>query len=362
MTLVQRKALQLSSVLCISKREEGFDFVKKALWYAAAALGVVAAMIGYWREIREIAFIFWMAVSFSLLMSPVCIRLERRVSPGWAAAASVTALCLAGLTLVCTFVPYLLARLQDLAQYMMPVAQNILLRLESLYDRQMLHGLQLQNSAGIAVNSVGRLTASIAKSSAMLAAQTGRIIFALVLSYYFLRERKTLCAHLLLFIPAQKRLTVLVMLRGCRNAAFGYLSGLLKTCAFISAAMYIGLLILGIPNAWLLSLIMGVFELLPYAGPFLAAVPILLSALPLGGQKALLALILILGVQLLEGNFISPYFTAASTSLHPALALIGVYIGGSLFGLWGILFAVPCMVAARSFMWSLKQLRQKEIH
>lgn len=290
--------------------------MRKALWYTAAALGVSAVLIGYWHEIREISFVFWMAVSFSLLMSPVCIRLERKIPSEWAAAASVTALCLAGLTLIGTFVPYLLARLQDLAQYMIPVAQNILIRAESLFDRQTLYGLQLQNSAGIAVKSVGQLTASIAKSSAILAAQTGRIIFALVLSFYFLRERKTLCAHLLLFIPAQKRTTVLIILRGCRNAVFGYLSGLLKTCIFISAAMYIGLLVLGIPNAWLLSLIMGVFELLPYAGPFLAAVPIVLSALPLGGQKALLALILILGVQLLEGNFVGPYFTAASTSLH----------------------------------------------
>ena len=87
----------------------------------------------------------------------------------------------------------------------------------------------------------------------------------------------------------------------------------------------------------------------------LAAIPIVLTTLSQGVYRALLALGVVLLVQQIEGNFISPYFTASSTSIHPLAALLSVFILGSLMGLWGILLAVPIVVTLRSVFWSLRQ-------
>ena len=137
----------------------------------------------------------------------------------------------------------------------------------------------------------------------------------------------------------------------------GYLSGMLKTSAFVGVATYLGLLLLGVPDALLLALFMGIFEVLPYVGPVLAAIPILLSSLPQGLNQTLLALVLVVLVQQIEGNFISPYFTASSTSIHPLAALVSVFVLGSLMGIWGILLAVPLVAALRSMLWSIRQAR-----
>ena len=144
-------------------------------------------------------------------------------------------------------------------------------------------------------------------------------------------------------------------MRGCRNAVMGYLSGVIKTSVFVFAATYLGLLVLGVRDALLLALFMGVFEILPYIGPMLASVPIVLSVLPMGLNTALLTLGLIVLIQQVEGNFVSPYFTASSTSIHPLAALVSVFVLGSLLGFWGILLAVPLVVTARSIFWSLQQ-------
>ena len=88
----------------------------------------------------------------------------------------------------------------------------------------------------------------------------------------------------------------------------------------------------------------------------LAAVPILLVTLPQGATRALMALGAVVLVQQLEGNFVSPHFTASGTSLHPLAALVSVFVLGSLFGLWGILLAIPLVVTLRSALWSVRQM------
>ena len=99
---------------------------------------------------------------------------------------------------------------------------------------------------------------------------------------------------------------------------------------------------------------MRVFEVFPYIGPILASIPIALTALGQGIGQAISALIVVVIVQQIEGNFVTPYFTASSTSIRPFSALIGVFILGSLMGLWGIVLAIPLLVILRSIFWSLR--------
>ena len=131
---------------------------------------------------------------------------------------------------------------------------------------------------------------------------------------------------------------------------------MLKTSLFVGIATFAGLALLGVRDALLLALFIGLFEVLPYIGPVLAAVPILLVTLPQGPGRAMMALVVVVLVQQVEGNFVSPHFTASGTSLHPLAALVSVFVLGSLFGLWGILLAIPVVVTLRSVIWSARQM------
>ena len=331
---------------------------RRTITYALGALILFLYLYRMRGAVLGIAAVFAFAGVFTLLLAPVCRALERGgVRTPLAAGIAVGGLLLLALLVVSAFVPYLATRSIELIRRNAPTLAALTRRVGETLEHAGLRSAGGQESGNMIASAVTAMTAFAARGGMAFAAQTGRILFALVLSYYLLCERKRLGGHLLLFVPPAWRSTVLFALLGCRNSAMGYLSGMLKTSAFVGAATYLGLLALGVPDALLLAVFMGIFEMLPYVGPVLAAIPILLSSLPMGLNQTLLTLALVVLVQQIEGNFISPYFTASGTSIHPLAALVSVFVLGSLMGIWGILLAVPLVAALRSMLWSIRQAR-----
>ena len=177
---------------------------------------------------------------------------------------------------------------------------------------------------------------------------------SLVIAYYLLTVRQEAGKHIVMLIPTAYRRAVLSAAKGGKNAVLGYLSGLIKTGVFVGAATFLGLLLIGVKEAMILAVFMGLLESFPYIGPVLGSIPILLSVIPMGVSKVAAALVMIFVIQQVESGIIGPYFTASSTSIHPLASIVGIYIGGSLFGLAGILLAIPTVVVLRSVIWSLK--------
>ena len=301
--------------------------------------------------------VFAYAAAFSLMLSPLHSVLLKR---GWpdhlCAAVCIGVLMLAFLVLLISFFPYLITNTIALIRRCAPVLTGMLSRGEEWLAMMGLKAFRIESFAEVVGRVMSGATGFAARSGMFLAEQTGRIFFALVVSYYILCEKKKILNHLLLLLPISWRMPFLGVARGCSNAMMGYASGLLKTSAFIGLSTYIGLTVLGVKDALLLAFFMALFEILPYIGPVLAAIPILLSAMELGVDRAALSLGLVILVQQMESSFVGPYFTASSTSIHPLAALIGVYIFGSLMGIWGILLAIPLIVAVRSALWSVRQM------
>lgn len=331
--------------------------VKKGLLAAATALAL-AVFIYKKRDVFVLLLaVFCYSCGFTLLLAPLCARLERRgLSAPSAAALSVAALVLAIALLLASFIPYLITHGVDLIRTMTPTLSGLLAQLGGLLSR---FGIRLEQGSSLTelvTTSATAMTAGLARGSMALARQAGAIGFALVIAYYLLRERRLLAGHLVLLLPLHRRTAFLCALQGCKTAILGYLSGMLKTSLFVGIATFVGLALLGVRDALLLALFMGLFEVLPYIGPVLAAVPILLVTLPQGPGRAMMALAVVVLVQQVEGNFVSPHFTASGTSLHPLAALVSVFVLGSLFGLWGILLAIPVVVTLRSAIWSARQM------
>lgn len=327
----------------------------------AAAKALIIALAGVYvffkrAALFQILTVFVFAIAFALILAPLHARLERRgVSSHPAALISVLCLIAAIGVVVSAFIPYLAAHTAQLIAQITPTLTELLQRCGEALSR---FGIRFEGQSRwteMAASLVTGMMTLLARWSIGFAAQTGRIVFSLVITYYLLCEKKTAENYFLLALPVRWRSAFLKAMSGCRNAILGYLSGVMKTSSFVALATFLGLCLLGVPDALLLSLFMGVFEILPYVGPVLAAIPILLLTLPMGLYKSALALLLVILVQQVEGNVVSPYFTASSTSLHPFAALISVFVFGSLFGVWGIVLAVPVVVLTRSILWSLQQ-------
>ena len=122
--------------------------------------------------------------------------------------------------------------------------------------------------------------------------------------------------------------------------------GQLISMAIVGALTWLGLILLGVPSAFALGWIAAFAEIIPYAGPIIAAIPGLLLALLLGPQKAMWVLLVYVAVQQLEGNIIQPLIQRKVVSLPPAITLFGMVAGGLLFGFFGLVLAAPAVVVA----------------
>ena len=97
------------------------------------------------------------------------------------------------------------------------------------------------------------------------------------------------------------------------------------------------------PYALLIAIVVGVTNLIPYFGPFIGAIPSAFLVLMIDPSKALVFLIFILILQQIDGNLIGPKILGNTTGVSSLGVLISILIGGGLFGVTGMILAVPSM-------------------
>src|SRR4029453_2026129 len=170
------------------------------------------------------------------------------------------------------------------------------------------------------------------------------ILLVPVMVFYLLRDFDLLRARFYALLPPHWRPTVADWLGEIDHALGGFLRGQF-TIALILATIYaVGLALMGVPLGALLGIIAGLANLVPYMSIVAGLVPtlvlFLLSDAPsVGGVLGII--LLFIGGQLLEGVYLSPRIMGRETGLHPVVVLVAILVGGTLFGLLGIIVAVP---------------------
>jgi predicted PurR-regulated permease PerM len=140
-----------------------------------------------------------------------------------------------------------------------------------------------------------------------------------------------------------------------------YIQGQLLVSLFVGVMMLIGYALLGIEFALLLAIVALVTNLIPYVGPLIGAVPGLIVALTHGSGKMIQVLILVLIVQQLENQLVSPLVIGKKLKIHPLVIIFLLLTAGSLAGFFGLLLAVPAFAVVRtavSHMYRLVMLRK----
>jgi predicted PurR-regulated permease PerM len=122
-----------------------------------------------------------------------------------------------------------------------------------------------------------------------------------------------------------------------------YLSGLFLVILIVGVLNSVGLLILGIPHAIFFGFLAGFLILIPYIGILIGSVlPALLSIVTMDSPWYAVGVIGIMSfVQFLEGNFITPNIVGSKVSVNPLAAIVALFLGGQLWGLSGLILALP---------------------
>ena len=124
----------------------------------------------------------------------------------------------------------------------------------------------------------------------------------------------------------------------------GFISGKLLDSAIIGLICYVFCLIAGMPSAELISILVGVTNIIPFFGPFIGAVPSALIILAADPLKCLIFIIFIIILQQVDGNIIGPKILGGTTGINGFWVMFSIIVGAGLFGFWGMLLGVPVFV------------------
>ena len=124
----------------------------------------------------------------------------------------------------------------------------------------------------------------------------------------------------------------------------GFINGKLLDSAIIGLICYIVCSILRMPYALLVSVIVGVTNIIPFFGPFIGAVPSAIIILLVNPVKCLIFIAFIILLQQLDGNLIGPTILGNSVGINGFWVLFSIILGAGFFGFWGMLRGVPVFV------------------
>ena len=172
------------------------------------------------------------------------------------------------------------------------------------------------------------------------------ILLGIIIAFYLLKDmdyfkKLTNDALELLFKSKTNRKTR-SFLHDVDNVVSKFIRGQLLDGIIVGILSSIGLWIIGLDFPVLIGMTAGIANVIPYFGPIIGSVPAVIVGLLSGSPiKALFAVLVLLGIQQVDGAIIAPKIVGESVGLHPVFIILSIIIGGAFFGLLGMLLAVP---------------------
>ena len=165
----------------------------------------------------------------------------------------------------------------------------------------------------------------------------------LIIGFYLLMGFDNVEETLLTWFPKKIREDAHRLFNELNLTLRKFIKGAMIDAFVVFVVTSIGFAIVGLESPILFGLFCGITNVIPYAGPYIGGAPAVLVAFSGGPVKGLFTLIIIVVVQMLEGNLLQPIVMSKTTKLHPVTIILGLLIFGYFFGILGMLISTPTL-------------------
>ncbi len=319
---------------------------KVPLRYALVGLG---AVVGLWL-LRRALLPFFVAMVLAYLLGPLVSRLERKLGRTGAVVSVLVGFVATVAGLMAVLIPWLGMQVGHMVES--------LPRWRTALDTKVAPWLanhpELADRLRKAVQGVDplwliqELRTTGGGVLGWLLSLMALLLVPLIL-YYLLMEGPRLLDQSRTLVPLRHRDRVERMAAAVHDRLGGYIRGQIAVAATMALLHGIVLTFLGVPWSWLLALGAGAALFIPYT-PYVIALPaaLLLTYLEYGSTGRLgLVAIAFLTTQAFEGFYLTPVWVGRASKLHPLEVLLALLAFGAVFGLIGLIFAVPLMVVVK---------------
>lgn len=171
------------------------------------------------------------------------------------------------------------------------------------------------------------------------------VLIGIIVAIYVLASKETFARQFNKLLKAffnDKQSKLITDVLSESNRIFGgFISGKLVDSVIMGILCFVGCWILKIPYIVLISVIIGVTNIIPFFGPYIGVIPSAIIVLLDNPSKGIIFIIFIAILQQIDGNIIGPKILGESTGLSPFWVVFAILLGGGLFGLIGMLIGVP---------------------
>lgn len=215
------------------------------------------------------------------------------------------------------------------------------------------------------INIITNLLPVLGNTLKIVASSIWNIVLGLIVSIYLLIDKEKFCAlsrkiTCALFNEEHAKIAIELIHRS--NDTFGkFLSGKIIDSAIIGVLTFIVLTIFKMPYTILISVIIGITNIIPFFGPFFGAIPSFVIIMFVSPVKALWFLLIIFIIQQLDGNIIGPKILGDSIGISAFWILFSLLVAGKLLGLVGMIIGVPLFAIIYSIIKDITEskLRKK---
>lgn len=202
---------------------------------------------------------------------------------------------------------------------------------------------------------------SISTSVYAILMQFWNLIIGFIISIYILSSKELFAAQAkkaaYAFLPTETANRLISNIRFANKTFGGFFVGKILDSIIIGLICFIVTSILGTPFCVLISVIIGVTNIIPFFGPFLGAIPSILLILFVNPLQALYFLIFVIILQQIDGNIIGPKILGNSTGLSSFWVIFAITLFGGIWGIVGMIVGVPIFAVIFAFMKSLIELK-----
>ena len=198
-----------------------------------------------------------------------------------------------------------------------------------------------------ATNFTNNSLSGIINAATSIISSSAGVLLGVLIGFYFSLDFDKICEKLKSWIPVKHKEETTHVLDELNTMARGYVSGTLFTSLVVTFFTFVGLIISGISSPLLFAIFCGITNIIPYFGPYIGGIPVIIVAFSISPMCGIIAAITIVIVQLLEGNVLNPIIVGKATDIHPITIVIGLLVFQHYFGIIGMIVATPIIGAIK---------------
>jgi len=321
----------------------------------------IAGLIAYIIYLsKEIALWFFFGLAISVLLEPAINFLRKFWLPKILAIVLIYFSIFGALgVLIYLTAPIFISEIRQFSQYL----PDYLSQINPILEKMGINAVDSFND--ITKFLVGGLKQSSEGVVSALVAFFGGVsstVVILAIAFFLSLEEKGTEKFLKLVLPKKYEDRISVFFEMAQSKVAGWFGARILACFFVGAASFIVFYIFGIKYAFMLALIAGALNFIPYIGPLITGILLVIFVAVSSGSwiTVFYLLLAIMAVQAIENNLITPLLMKKLIALPPVLVLISLLVGSKMFGFLGIIFAVPVFGIIYEFLKELLEKRREE--